>query len=61
MILDLSVFQEKLFKGFYTFDLCDLEYESRSFLFSNFVRNHQRNIIAKYNDTRPVGISKEVI
>ena len=33
MILGLSVFQKKSFKGFNTFDLSDLEYGSRSFLF----------------------------
>ena len=61
MILGLSVFQKKSFKGFNTFDLCDLEYVSRSFLFANFVRHHQRNILANYDDSRPFGISEEVV
>ena len=61
IILGLSVFQKKSFKGFNTFDLCDLEYGSRSFIFANFVRLHPRNLPAKYENSRPFGISEEVV
>ena len=60
MILGLLVFQKKSFKGFNTFDLCDLEYGPKSFLFANFVELHPRNLPAKYENHRLIGIPEEV-
>ncbi|PJE77863.1 hypothetical protein CI610_03207 [invertebrate metagenome] len=61
MILGLLVFHKKSFEGFDTFDLSDLEYESRSFLFTNFVGIHPMSLPPKYGNTRPFGIAEEVV